>query len=137
MVPRSASLSADEQQRMHQFNQMMSGRNTSQISATGALQGTDRGVRLLPGGSGMGLVCGANRSMSTIRPGLQGIGSSSIANCGNQVSSSMSSAGVNSGGGSGQGSNMLRPRETLNVMQVCCYFLTHDSTCIKVIFSMC
>ncbi|KAI3461860.1 hypothetical protein Pfo_018523 [Paulownia fortunei] len=87
-LPRSASLSADEQQRMQQYNQMLSSRNIPQpnISAPGALPGTDRGVRILPGGNGMGLVCGVNRSMPMARPGFQGIASSSIVNSGMQVS---------------------------------------------------
>ncbi|XP_051131029.1 chromatin modification-related protein EAF1 B-like isoform X2 [Andrographis paniculata] len=116
-IPRSASLSAEEQQRIHQYNQMMSSRSMPQISPSGTPQGMDRGVRLLPGGSGMGLVCGVNRSMPMMRHGLQGIGSSSITNSGNMVSSGMTSASANSGMVSVHGSSMLRPREALNMIQ--------------------
>ncbi|KAK4441008.1 Chromatin modification-related protein EAF1 B [Sesamum alatum] len=113
-VPRSASLSVDEQQRMQQYNQMISSRSMTQpnISANGALPGTDRGVRVLPGGNGMGLACGVNRSMPMARPGYQGIASSSSV-----VSPGMSSANIHSGVGSGQGSSMLRPREALHMMR--------------------
>ncbi|KAG8371734.1 hypothetical protein BUALT_Bualt13G0118900 [Buddleja alternifolia] len=118
-IPRSASLSADEQQRMQQYNHMISNRNIPQpnISAPGALAGTDRGVRVLPGGNGMGLVCGGNRSIPIPRPGFQGLASPSMVNSGSMVSPSMASAGIHSGGGSVQGSSMLRPRETLHIMR--------------------
>ncbi|KAL0436159.1 UNVERIFIED_CONTAM: Chromatin modification-related protein EAF1 A [Sesamum radiatum] len=51
VVPRSGSVSADEQQRIQPYNQMIPGRNIPQpnISLPGALPGTDRGVRILPG----------------------------------------------------------------------------------------
>ncbi|KAH6765355.1 hypothetical protein C2S52_000181 [Perilla frutescens var. hirtella] len=112
VVPRSASV--DEQQRMQQYNQMMTNRNVPQsnLSPSGALPGTDRSVRILPGGNGMGLVCGVNRSMPMARPGFQGIASSSVVNSG-----SMASANMHSGVGSGQGSSMLRPREPLHMMR--------------------
>lgn len=125
-VPRSASLSADEQQRMQQYNHMITSRNIPQpnISPSGALPGTDRGGRILPGGNGMGLVCGVNRSMPMGRPGFQGI-ASSIVNSGSMVSPGMSSANMHSGVGPGQGSSMLRPREALHMMRVCDLFLSN------------
>lgn len=102
VVPRSAS--ADEQQRMQQYNQMITNRNVPQsnLSPSGALPGTDRGVRVHPGSNGMGLVCGVNRHMPMARPGFQGIASST---------------NMHSGVGSGQGSSMLRPREPLHMMR--------------------
>ncbi|KAF5930589.1 hypothetical protein HYC85_031462 [Camellia sinensis] len=122
-VPRSASLAIDEQQRMQQYNQMLSGRNVQQpgLSVSGALPGTDRGVRMLPGGNSMGVMCGTNRNMPMARPSFQGIGPSSILNSGGMLSSSMavmpSPVNMHSGVGSGQGNSMLRPRDALNMMR--------------------
>ncbi|CAL5353506.1 unnamed protein product [Camellia sinensis] len=122
-VPRSASLAIDEQQRMQQYNQMLSGRNVQQpgLSVSGALPGTDRGVRMLPGGNSMGVMCGTNRNMPMARPSFQGIGPSSILNSGGLLSSSMavmpSPVNMHSGVGSGQGNSMLRPRDALNMMR--------------------
>ncbi|PIN08215.1 Nucleoplasmin ATPase [Handroanthus impetiginosus] len=118
-IPRSASLSTDEQQRIQQFNQMISSRNISQpnISVPGALPGTDRGGRILAGGNGMGLVGSVNRSMPMARPGFQGIASSAMVNSGGMVSPGMAAANMHPGVGSGQGSSMLRPREALHMMR--------------------
>ncbi|KAL3616333.1 hypothetical protein CASFOL_039723 [Castilleja foliolosa] len=119
-LPRSASLSADEQQqRMQQYNQMISNRSVPQTntSAPGVLPGTDRGARILPVGNGMGLVSGVNRSMPMARPGFQGIASSPIANSGSMVSPGMPPANMHSGVGPGQGSSVLRPREPLHMMR--------------------
>ncbi|GER50641.1 helicase/SANT-associated [Striga asiatica] len=116
--PRPALLPADEQQRMQQYNQM-SGRSLPQPNASspGALAGTERGVRVLPGGSGMGLVSGANRGMSITRPGFQGITSPPVVNSGSVVSPGMPPPNMHSGVGSGQGSSILRPREALHMMR--------------------
>ncbi|KAL0460468.1 UNVERIFIED_CONTAM: Chromatin modification-related protein EAF1 B [Sesamum latifolium] len=112
-VPRSASLSADEHQRMQQYNQMISSRSmTPPNISNGALPGADRGVRVLTGGSGMGLASAVNRSMPMARPGYQGIAPSSSV-----VSPVMSSANMHSGMGSGQGSSVLRPRETMHMIR--------------------
>ncbi|KAL8058024.1 hypothetical protein ABFX02_04G222200 [Erythranthe guttata] len=113
-VPRSGSLSADEQQRMQQYNQMIPGRNIPQPNTSSA--GIDRGVRVLPGGNGMGVMGGVNRSLPMARPGFQGIPSSS--NSGNMASpgNGMSSANMHAGIGAGQGSSMLRPREAVQHM---------------------
>ncbi|KAJ0052445.1 hypothetical protein Pint_01548 [Pistacia integerrima] len=121
-VPRT-SLPLDEQQRMQHFNQMLSGRNMQQsnLSAPGALSGAERGVRMLPSGNGMGVMCGMNRSMPMTRPGFQGMGSSPMLNSGSMLSSSMvgmpSPVNVHSGAGSGQGNPMLRPREAMHMMR--------------------
>ncbi|KAL8480769.1 hypothetical protein ACS0TY_027345 [Phlomoides rotata] len=115
-VPRSASLSADEQQRMQQYNQMTTVRNIPQANvSSGALPGS--GVRILPGSNAKGIVCGVNRSMPMTRPGFQGVAASSVVNSGSMVSSGMPSASMQSGVGSGQGSSMLRPREALHMMR--------------------
>ncbi|KAK4440472.1 Chromatin modification-related protein EAF1 A [Sesamum alatum] len=119
VVPRSGSVSADEQQRVQQYNQMIPGRNIPQpnISVPGAVPGTDRGVRILPGANGMGMMPGVNRGMPMARPGLQGIPSSSMVNSGSMVSPGMSSANMHTGVGASQGSSMLRPREALHMMR--------------------
>ncbi|KAF7825770.1 chromatin modification-related protein EAF1 B-like isoform X1 [Senna tora] len=121
-VPRTSPLSVDEQQRM-QYSQMISGRNIQQssMSLPGSLSGSDRGVRMLQGGNGMGMMCGMNRSMGISRPGLQGMAPSSMLNSGNMLSSSMvgmpSPVNMHSGVGTGQGNSMLRPREALHMMR--------------------
>ncbi|KAK1326046.1 hypothetical protein QJS10_CPA01g00802 [Acorus calamus] len=126
-LPRPTSLPIDEQQRMPQYNQMLSGRNIQQTSmtASGPLPvGSERGVRILPGGNGMGMMCGVNRGMPLPRPAYQGMSSPGMLNI---VSSGamLSSSGVgmpnpvnmNPGAVSGQGNSMLRPREALQMMR--------------------
>ncbi|KAL7124532.1 hypothetical protein ABFS83_14G054400 [Erythranthe nasuta] len=116
-VPRSASLSPNEQQRMQQYSQMIPGRNMPQpnVSAPGALTATERGARIIPSGNSMGLGSGVNRSMPIARPGFQGISSPSLVNSGSMVSPVMSPGNMHSGvGGSGQGA-MLRPRDALHM----------------------
>ncbi|KAL5794794.1 hypothetical protein ACOSP7_003388 [Xanthoceras sorbifolium] len=123
-VPRT-SLPGDEQQRMQQYNPMLSGRNIQQsnLSAPGApgAPGAERGVRMLPGGNGMGVMSGMNRSMPMPRPGYQGMASSSMLNSGSMLSSSMvgmpSPVNMHSGAGSVQGNSMLRPREAMHMMR--------------------
>ncbi|XP_059660279.1 chromatin modification-related protein EAF1 B-like isoform X2 [Cornus florida] len=121
-VPRTAALSIDEQQKMQQYNQMLSGRTIQQSSSSipGTLPGTDRSVRMLPGGNGLGMM-GVNRSMPMARPGFQGMASSSMLNSGSMLSSSMVAipgpVNMHSGAGSGQGSSMLRPRDALHMMR--------------------
>ena len=122
-VPRSASLSAEEQQRMQQYNQMFSGRNIPQpnLSSPGALPGNDRGVRMLPGGNAVGINAGINRGMPIARPGFQGIASSSMLNSGNMISSGMVAmpcpVNMHTGVGSAQGSS-TRPRDAVHMMRV-------------------
>ncbi|XVF32192.1 hypothetical protein REPUB_Repub17cG0060900 [Reevesia pubescens] len=120
-VPRT-SLPADEQHRMQQYNQMLSGRNIQQpnLSLPGAVSGSDRGVRMLPSANGMGMICGMNRSMPMSRPGFQGMASSPMLNAGSMLSSNIvgmpSPVNMHSGPGSGQGNSMLRPRDTMHRM---------------------
>ena len=63
-----------------QYNHMLSGRNIQQSapSVSGAPQGTDRGVCIFPGGNGVGIVSGLNRTMPIARPVFQGIGPPSM-----------------------------------------------------------
>ncbi|XP_015892402.3 chromatin modification-related protein EAF1 B isoform X2 [Ziziphus jujuba] len=122
-VPRATSLPVDEQQRVQQYNPMLSGRNIQQssLSVPGGLSGADRGVRMLPGGNGMGMMCGMNRNMPISRPGFPGMTSSSMLNSGSMLSSSMtgipSPVNMHSGAGPGQGNSMIRPREALHMMR--------------------
>lgn len=118
--PRSGSLPADEHQRMHLYNQMITGRNIPQssISAPGAVPGTDRGARMLSSGSGMGMMSVANRNIPIPRSGLQGVPSSSMVNSGSVVSPGMSSGNMHTAVGAGQGSSMVRPREAMNMLRV-------------------
>ncbi|KAK7373646.1 hypothetical protein VNO80_07061 [Phaseolus coccineus] len=123
-VSRTPPLSVDEQQRMHQYNQMLSSRNMQQstMPVPGSLSGSDRGgARMLPGGNGMGMMSGINRSITMSRPGFQGISSSPMLSSGGMLSSSMvgmpSPGNIHSGVGAGQGNSMLRPRETAHMMR--------------------
>ncbi|XP_027336682.1 chromatin modification-related protein EAF1 B-like [Abrus precatorius] len=114
-IPRNSPSSVDEQQRI-QYNQLLSGRNIQQ-SMSGTLSGSDRGVRMLPGGNGMGLMNGINRSMSMARPGFQGIASPSMLNSGSMLSSNMVGMPSPVNMHPGQGNSMLRPHETLHMMR--------------------
>lgn len=119
-VPRSTSLSIDEQQRMQQYNQIISGRNIQQpsMSAPGAFPGTDRSVRMLTGSSGMGMVSGVNRSMPIVRPGFKVLSSTSMVNSGSMVSPGAVSVNIQSAVVSGQGNSVFRPRDNLHMMRV-------------------
>ncbi|XP_022851917.1 chromatin modification-related protein EAF1 B-like isoform X2 [Olea europaea var. sylvestris] len=118
-VPRSTSLSIDEQQRMQQYNQIISGRNIQQpsMSAPGAFPGTDRSVRMLTGSSGMGMVSGVNRSMPIVRPGFKVLSSTSMVNSGSMVSPGAVSVNIQSAVVSGQGNSVFRPRDNLHMMR--------------------
>ncbi|XP_010488604.1 PREDICTED: chromatin modification-related protein EAF1 B isoform X2 [Camelina sativa] len=119
-VPRG-SLPLDEQHRLQQFNQMLSGRNLQQpsLSTPGAVSGADRGHRMVPGGNAMG-ASGMNRSTPMSRPGFQGMGSSAMPNTGSMLSSGMvgipNTGNIHSGGGASPGNSMLRPREAVQHM---------------------
>lgn len=116
-VPRG-SLPVDEQHRVQQYNQMLSGRNLQQpsLSTPGAVSGLDRGHRMGPGGNAMG-ASGMNRSTPMSRPGFQGVGSPALPNTtGSMLSSGM--VGIPNTGTihSGGGNSMLRPREAVQHM---------------------
>ncbi|XP_047939888.1 chromatin modification-related protein EAF1 B-like isoform X7 [Salvia hispanica] len=118
-LPRSGSLPAEEHQRMHLYNQMITGRNIPQssISAPGAVPGPDRSARMLSSGNGMGMMSGANRNMPIARPAVQGIPSSSMVNSGTAVSPGLSSGNMHTGVGAGQGSSIVRPSEASNIQR--------------------
>lgn len=86
----------------------------------GIHQGTDRGVRMLTSGNGVGVACGLNRSLPMSRQGLQGITSSSMLNSGAMLSSGMvampTTATVHPG--VSQGNSVMRPRDPLHLMRV-------------------
>jgi len=95
----------------------------STMSVPGSLPGSDRGgARMLPGGNGIGMMSGINRSITMSRPGFPGIPSPSMLSSGGMLSSSMvgmpSPVNIHSGVGGGQGNSMLRPRETVHMMRV-------------------
>ncbi|MFQ6620425.1 hypothetical protein Gotur_001275, partial [Gossypium turneri] len=121
-VPRT-SLPADGQHRVQQHNPVLSGRNVQQSKLTlpGAISGSDRGVLVLAGGNGVGMMCGINRNMPMSRPGFQGMVSSTMLNSGSMLSSNLvgmpSPGNMHSGPGSGQGNSTLRPRDTIHMMQ--------------------
>ncbi|KAJ4969404.1 hypothetical protein NE237_016105 [Protea cynaroides] len=122
-APRPASLPIDEQQRIQQYSQMLSGRNIQQPGMTvpGAMPGTDRGVRMLSGGNGMGMMCGMNRGMPMPRPGFQGIGSAAMLNSGTMLPSGglgmPSPVNMHPGAVSAQGNSMLGSRDALHLMR--------------------
>ncbi|KAL6506550.1 hypothetical protein OROGR_024731 [Orobanche gracilis] len=103
--PRPGSLSADEQQRLHQYNR----RNISQPNISAP---TDRGGCMVPCGNGMGMMGGVSRSLPMVRPGFQGI-PPSLVNPGGVVSSVMSLANMHAG----RGSSGLKSRENLHMMR--------------------
>ncbi|XP_019413028.1 PREDICTED: chromatin modification-related protein EAF1 B-like isoform X2 [Lupinus angustifolius] len=119
-IPRTSSLTVDEQQRI-QYNQMISARNMQQssISVPGSLSGIDRGVHMLPGGSGTSMVGGNNRNIAASRPGFQGVASPSMHGSGGILSSSMvgvpSPVHLHSGVVAGQGNSSPRPREGVHM----------------------
>ncbi|XP_008790645.2 chromatin modification-related protein EAF1 B-like isoform X2 [Phoenix dactylifera] len=125
-VSRPTSMPVDDQ-RMQQYSQMLSGRSLQQstMSAPGALPvGVDRGVRLLSGGNGIGMVCGMNRSMPMPRPSFQGMGPPGMLNMvstGNMLPNSghgmQNHVNVHPSVVSGSGNPMLRPRDALQMLR--------------------
>ncbi|KAH9626119.1 hypothetical protein KSS87_002993, partial [Heliosperma pusillum] len=115
-VPRSGSLPIEEQQRLGQHNSMLPGRNAQ--ASTLSSSGSDRGMRMHPGGNGVGIMPGMNRSLPMARPGVQGIPSSSMLNSGSVLASNMGglrgSMTPHSGIASGHGNTMFRPRDPLH-----------------------
>ncbi|GFP88860.1 e1a-binding protein p400 [Phtheirospermum japonicum] len=110
--PRPGSLPADEQRLQQYNNQMIPGRNIPQPNISAS---TDRGVRMTPGGNGMGMMGGANRSLPMPRPGFP---TSPLVNPGGIVAPVMSSANMHAGvGAAGQGSSMMKPRDNLHMMR--------------------
>ncbi|KAI3782887.1 hypothetical protein L2E82_12945 [Cichorium intybus] len=103
-IPRAGSLSVDDQQKMQHYNQMLSARNANQSSLPpGSHSVTDRGVRMLPAGSGMGVMCGMNRGIKMARPSMMNSGS--MLTSGTPTSTS------------GQGNSMLRTRDAVHMIR--------------------
>ncbi|XP_060180317.1 chromatin modification-related protein EAF1 B-like isoform X1 [Lycium barbarum] len=121
VVPRSASLPVDENQRLQQYNQM---RNMQpNMSAPGVPATTDRGgVRTLSGGNSAGMMGGINRGIPMARPGFQAVASPSMLNSGSMLSSGMvtmpNTVNTHSGVSSNQVNSMMRPRDGLHMMRL-------------------
>ncbi|KAG8051553.1 hypothetical protein GUJ93_ZPchr0001g32202, partial [Zizania palustris] len=116
----------DEQQRI-QYNQMLNSRSIQQpgVSAPGALPaGVDRGVRMMPGAHGMGMMTGLNRGTPVARPGFPRIGSSGMLNMaspGNMLPNNgqgmQNIVNVHPGSIPGHGNTMLRPRDPMQMLR--------------------
>ncbi|CAH8276964.1 unnamed protein product [Arabidopsis lyrata] len=112
-LPRG-SLPLDEQHRIQQFSQMLSGRNLQQpsLSTLGAVSGPDLGHRL-PGGNAMS-GNGINRSTPLSRPGFQGVSSLAVPNSG--MGGISNTGNINPVGSASPGNSTLRPRGTMQHM---------------------
>ncbi|KAL9235656.1 hypothetical protein vseg_010398 [Gypsophila vaccaria] len=123
VVPRSGSLPIEEQQRLHQHKSMLPGRNVqaSNLSPSGSLSGPDRIVRTHPGGNGVSMMSGMNRSTPMVRPGVQGTQASSMLNSGSVLASNVGGTprnmNVHSGTASGHGNTTFRHRDSLHAVQ--------------------
>ncbi|KAG9149345.1 hypothetical protein Leryth_003304 [Lithospermum erythrorhizon] len=120
-IPRSASLSIDEQHRMQHYNQVLPARSIQQPAPTTSEPGTERGMRMLPSGSGMSVTRGVNRSVHVARPGFQTMAPSATVNSGVGHSLGMvtMSSPVNmlSGSSSGQGNSDMSAHDALHMMR--------------------
>lgn len=125
-VPRPTSLQGDEQQRI-QYTHVVNGRNLQQpgVSVPGVLPaGVDRGVRMMPGANGMGMMTGLTRCAPVSRPGFPRIGSPGMRNMvssGNMLSSNgqgmQNSVNLHPGAVPGPGNAMLRPRDPMQMLR--------------------
>ncbi|KAL6881980.1 hypothetical protein ACP4OV_011452 [Aristida adscensionis] len=125
-VPRTGSLPADDQTRI-QYNHMLNGRNHQQpgVSVPGALtSGVDRGVRVMPGSHGMGMMTGLNRGPPVSRPGFPRLGSPGMLNMvssGNMSPNNgqvmQNAVNVHPGAIAGPGGTMLRPRDPMQMLR--------------------
>ncbi|KAJ6838659.1 chromatin modification-related protein EAF1 B isoform X3 [Iris pallida] len=121
-MPRTTSLPVDDQQRM-QYGQMLSSRNVQQssMSAPVALPvGVDRGVRMLPGANGVGMMSG--RTMPMPRPGFQGpSGMLNMVSAGSMLPGSgvgmPNSVNVHPNSVHGPVNPMMRPRDGLQMLR--------------------
>ncbi|XP_020520493.1 chromatin modification-related protein EAF1 B isoform X1 [Amborella trichopoda] len=119
----TSSITLDEQQRMQQYNQLVSSRNIPQpnLAVPNGLQDCG-GVRMPPppgGGNNMGIICRLNRSMPPMqRPGgYQGMNSPPAVLSG--ANSILSASGMPNpiNVHPGQGSSISRPREALHILR--------------------
>lgn len=125
-VPRPTSLHGDEQQRI-QYNHMLNGRNLQQpgVSVPGVFPaGVDRGVRMMSGANGMGVMTGLARCAPVARPGFPRLGSPGMLNMaspGNMLSSNgqamQNSVNLHPGAVPGPGNTMLRPRDPMQMLR--------------------
>ncbi|XP_062213704.1 chromatin modification-related protein EAF1 B-like isoform X2 [Phragmites australis] len=126
-VPRLTSLQGDEQQRM-QYNQMLNGRSLQQpgVSIPGVLpSGVDRGVRMMHGAHGMGMMTGPNRGTPVTRPVFPRLGSPGMLNVissGNMSPNNgqgmQNTVNVHPGAIPGPGNTMLRSRDPMQMLQI-------------------
>ncbi|KVH94224.1 hypothetical protein Ccrd_003707 [Cynara cardunculus var. scolymus] len=120
-MPRTGSSPKDDQQRMQQYNRMLSARNLQHSSLSpGSHSGAERGVRMLPARNGVGVMPGMDRSMTMARPGFRGVASSSVLNSGSVLSPGMAAANpanMHPRIGPGQGNSTLRARDAMHLMK--------------------
>ncbi len=125
-MPRPTSLQGDEQQRI-QYNQMLNSRSLQQpgVPVPGAPAGVDRGVRMMPGAHGMGVMTGLNRGTPVTRPPFPRLGSSGMLNMvspGNMLPNNgqgmQNTVNVHPGTIPGHGNTMLRPRDPMQMLRV-------------------
>ncbi|XP_071701548.1 chromatin modification-related protein EAF1 A-like isoform X2 [Rutidosis leptorrhynchoides] len=110
-IPRTGSSSADDQQRIQQYNQMLSARNAQQPGLPpGSHSVTDRTGRILPAGNGMG-PAGINRNPRMARPGYQGIASTSTLS---PRMATPSSSNMHSGPRPRDPMHMIRPNNNID-----------------------
>lgn len=116
-VPKTSSSRGDEQQRMQPYNQMLSNRAISQsnMSIPGAVPGGERGVRVLPGGNGLGM---NTTTMPVAGPGFTRMASSPMLNSSSMLSSPMAGAQSPVNMHAGSGVTQVRPRESIHVAGV-------------------
>ncbi|KAG9149525.1 hypothetical protein Leryth_014302 [Lithospermum erythrorhizon] len=121
-IPRSAPLSVDEQQRMQQYNRMLSARNIQQPALTASEPGTDRGMLMLPGVNGMGVMGGVNRCGPVARPRFQAMALPPTLNSGTVHCAGMvtmpNPVNMHSRSSPGQGNSVKRARDALHMMQL-------------------
>uniref|UniRef100_A0A0D3GWX0 Myb-like domain-containing protein n=1 Tax=Oryza barthii TaxID=65489 RepID=A0A0D3GWX0_9ORYZ len=124
-MPRPTSLQGDEQQRI-QYNQMLNSRSLQQpgVPVPGAPAGVDRGVRMMPGAHGMGVMTGLNRGTPVTRPPFPRLGSSGMLNMvspGNMLPNNgqgmQNTVNVHPGTIPGHGNTMLRPRDPMQMLR--------------------
>ncbi|XP_076921762.1 chromatin modification-related protein EAF1 A-like [Bidens hawaiensis] len=105
-IPRAAPSSIDEQHRIQHLNKM----SARSMQQSGLPPGPHSGTRVLPGGTGMGVMNGINRGMTMARPAFQGIASPSM------LSPGVPPGSMHPGPTPSQGS-LVRPRDALHMMR--------------------
>lgn len=95
------------------------------MQQSGLPPGPHSGTRVLPGGTGMGVMNGINRGMTMARPAYQGIASPSM------LSPGVPSGSMHPGPTPSQGS-LVRPRDALHMMRV--IFIYIARFCLSYLF---